>query len=132
MRKRSAALVALTVALSGTVHADEEGRTNGLIANGAVATVLGGAALILGGAMYGKAQATWNQSSGCYGSCTDGNVVSQTAGLGLMAAGAAHLGIGIPLLSVGAHRRSQVKTVRVSAAVAPTRTGVAGSFALRW
>ena len=90
----------LAVLLSGSAQADEEGTTKGLVANGAVATVLGGAAVILGGVLYGGAQATWNQPSGCNGSCTDGNTIAEGAGLGLLAAGAAHLGVGIPLLAV--------------------------------
>ncbi|MEO6952822.1 MAG: hypothetical protein ABI321_13530 [Polyangia bacterium] len=133
MLHRSAlAIGVLTVLLFGIGRADEEGATQGLIVNGAVATALGGVALIIGGVMYGEARSTWNQPSGCLGGCTDGNIVAESAGLGLIAVGAAHLSIGIPLLAVGGYRRAHPKKVQVSAAVAPTRGGAAGSLTIRW
>jgi hypothetical protein len=121
----------LVFALCSIAHADEDGTTKGLLANGIVASTLGTIAVVAGGALYGSAQTAWNRPNGCYGSCTDGAIVNEGAGIGLLAAGAAHLAVGIPLLATGAYR-ARHRRVEVYGAAAPNAKGVAGTVGIRF
>jgi hypothetical protein len=133
MRIRRAWLVAaaLLLLVPSFARADEYGTTQGLLVNGAVATTLGATALIIGGALYGNAQSNWSRPGGCVGSCTDGSGIEEGLGIGLMAAGAVHLAVGLPLLIPGAVRKAR-RPVNVSFAAAPTRTGATTSLTLRF
>jgi hypothetical protein len=132
MRTRlTIATLLLVSLLAAPAGADENGTTNGLIANGAVATVLGTLAVVSGAAIFASARASWDSPGGCSGSCTDGAVIGEGAGIGLLAAGAAHLAVGVPLLAVGVHRRT-TQRVQVLGAAAPSSHGAGGTLLLRF